>query len=214
MVRCFFCLIHFPMLHLPWRFPSPPLPLSEADLSHLSLCAMWFGWRLASPPCLRLAPACNASLSELSCLTSAAALVHEELQALKAAYSTSYEQDRREVDRIADCQQAFLRARQEGGPSGGPAAADVAGNGAASLGVRASDGSVCGPDIEEWGDELQVVLRHRMGKKVILDQAIVRLQEGCMEPMEEDGEQQSPKEAHLLDLALRDDDVEQEKDEL
>ena len=175
---------------------------------------MWFGWRLASPPCLRLAPACNASLSELSCLTSAAALVYEELQALKAAYSTSYEQDRREVDRIADCQQAFLRARQEGGPAGGPAAADVAGNDAAAVGVRASDGSVCGPDIEEWGDELQVVLRHRMGKKVILDQAIVRLQEGCMEPMEEDGEQQSPKEAHLLDLALRDDDVEQEKDEL
>ena len=63
--------------------------------------------------------------------------------------------------------------------------------------VGIAEGGVTNPRVIEWGDELQLMLRHRMGKKTILEHAIVRLQEGCVEA-EEEGKQQTPKEARFL----------------
>ena len=168
---------------------SPSLFLPEADYSHLSLCAIWFGWRLAAGSCLQLAPACNASASELACLQSAAALIHSETHSVWRSFSTSYQDDVHELERITECQYGFFHAASRRGSFpigesiGDVKAASGSGERDAPTGlppVTASDGSPCDPEIEEWGEEMQLVLRYRMAKKGLLQQVMARMITECM----------------------------------
>ena len=148
---------------LPSLDPSFPTP--EPNHTSIALSAVWFGWNAANGTCKHIADTYDLTEAEYESLKMGASLILAQAVTMSGVYNTTIEEDEALLKDITACR-AFVMAH-------GPEA-------------ELPNGMVCPSDIGDWGYAIEMAVKYRREKKLLLQEVVLRLNDECVNEMGED----------------------------